>query len=97
LAANAVTHGHVPGRSFEVCLTLTPHLLRIEVADARTESWPQLAAQPPSPDAESGRGLLLVDALADRWSVLGRGAAPGKTVRVEVDLLVRDHPDGRLR
>ncbi|WP_405729370.1 ATP-binding protein [Streptomyces sp. NBC_01537] len=86
LAANAVTHGYVPGRSFEVRLTLTPRLLRIDVADARTESWPWPAAQPPSAEVESGRGLLLVDALSDRWSVLDRGAAPGKTVRAELDL-----------
>ena len=97
LATNAITHGYVPGRSFEVRLTLTPYLLRIDVADARTESRPRLAAQPPSPDVETGRGLLLVDALADRWRVLGRGAAPGKIVRAEVDLPARDHPDGRLR
>jgi hypothetical protein len=35
---------------------------------------------------EGGRGLVLVDALADRWEVLDRKPPPGKTVRAEVDL-----------
>ena len=35
--------------------------------------------------AESGRGLLLVEALADRWGVFDR-VPVGKTVRAEVDL-----------
>lgn len=41
----------------------------------------------PAPLAETGRGLLLVDALADRWEVVDRDP-PGKTVRAEVDVLV---------
>ncbi|MGX1116852.1 hypothetical protein RKD37_002215 [Streptomyces ambofaciens] len=37
------------------------------------------------PEAEHGRGLLLVDALADRWGVFDR-VPVGKTVRAELDL-----------
>jgi anti-sigma regulatory factor (Ser/Thr protein kinase) len=94
LTANAVTHGRVPGRDFELRLTHAPSvLLRIEVSDTRTERRPpgpaDLAPSLPSLD-EAGRGLFLVDALADRWEVLDRVsggvALPGKTARVELDL-----------
>ncbi|QIJ62392.1 ATP-binding protein [Streptomyces sp. JB150] len=86
LAANAVTHGRVPGRDFELRLALVPGSVRIEVADTRTPQRPPGPGdvRPPHPLAEAGRGLVLVDALADRWEVLER--APGKTVRAEVDL-----------
>ncbi|MBM9618791.1 ATP-binding protein [Streptomyces zhihengii] len=89
LAANAVTHGRVPGRDFELVLSRTPGaVLRIEVSDARGELRP--STRPPVPDAlaESGRGLLLVDALADRWEVVDRHPV-GKTVRAELDLTAR--------
>lgn len=80
LTANAVTHGRVPGRDFELRLALEAGgLLRIEVTDARTER--RLPAPPPrapAPDAEAGRGLLLVEALAATWGVTGRQV--GKTV-----------------
>ncbi|WP_399885617.1 ATP-binding protein [Streptomyces sp. BBFR51] len=89
LAANAVTHGRVPGRDFELRLSHAPDvLLRIEVSDTRAEHRPAAAA--PAPLDETGRGLLLVDALADRWEVVARVtqgvALPGKTVRAELDL-----------
>lgn len=84
LAANAVTHGRVPGRDFELVLTYTPGLrLRIDVSDARGERRP--AAAVPGLLDEGGRGLLLVDALASRWAVLDR-VPVGKTVRAELDL-----------
>ncbi|MGW5126978.1 ATP-binding protein [Streptomyces sp. NPDC004069] len=94
LAANAVTHGRVPGRDFELRLAHAPDvLLRIEVSDTRGERLPPGPADlPPSLPLldETGRGLLLVDALADRWEVLDRVspalALPGKTVRAELDL-----------
>ncbi|MGR4849624.1 ATP-binding protein [Streptomyces sp. LARHCF252] len=92
LAANAVTHGRVPGRDFELRLTLVTGGVRIEVSDARAGSHlpgPR-EAHPPCPLDESGRGLLLVDALADRWEVLRR--QPGKTVRAEVDLPATPSP-----
>ncbi|MER6997084.1 ATP-binding protein [Streptomyces sp. NPDC000410] len=89
LAANAVTHGRVPGRDFELRLTHTPSAtLRIEVSDTRTERRPPDPAEaaPPSPGSESGWGLVLVAALADRWAVVDR-VPVGKTVRAELDLL----------
>lgn len=87
LAANAATHGHVSGRDFELRLRLTPTLLRIDVSDARTERRPPSPGtlRPASPLADSGRGLLLVEALATRWSVHPRDPI-GKTVRAELDL-----------
>jgi anti-sigma regulatory factor (Ser/Thr protein kinase) len=86
LAANAVRHGHVPGRDFHLRLTATPVTIRIEVSDTLAERRPCPAPPPPStaPTAESGRGLLLVSQLATRWGVMARTAAPGKTVWAEV-------------
>ncbi|MGP3947600.1 ATP-binding protein [Streptomyces sp. 7N604] len=86
LAANAVTHGRVPGRDFEVCLDLLPAALRIEVSDTRTERRPPVPGDvvlPPC-DSEAGRGLVLVDAIASRWEVVDR-VPVGKTVRAELD------------
>lgn len=87
LAANAVTHGRVPGRDFEVRLSLDAYTLRIDVSDPRGErriDGPRSVNAPPA-GAEGGRGLLLVEALADRWVVLDR-LPIGKTVRAELDL-----------
>ncbi|WP_448321383.1 ATP-binding protein [Streptomyces sp. CO7] len=68
LAANAVRHGRVPGRDFALRLTVDElgGLARVEVIDASETPPPSVAAQA-APDDESGRGLLLVDALAVRW------------------------------
>lgn len=88
LAANAVTHGRVPGRDFELAVTLLGGTLRVEVTDTRGECRPPdpgTARPAPRPLAENGRGLLLVGALADRWEVLDR-LPVGKTVIAELDL-----------
>lgn len=83
LAANAALHGRVQGRDFRLALDLdaATGTLRIEVSDAHGDRQPWPAAVPE--EAESGRGLLLVDALANRW-----GTEPyppsGKTVWAEV-------------
>lgn len=85
LGANAVSHGHVPGRDFEVTLLQPGYcgLLRIEVSDARGESRPDPLKLPePAPEDESGRGLLLVTAVAAAWGVADR--IVGKTVWVEL-------------
>ncbi|MEV7391287.1 MULTISPECIES: ATP-binding protein [unclassified Streptomyces] len=90
LAANAVTHGRVPGRDFELRLALVTGSVRVEVTDTRADRRPPApgVVRPPRPLDDGGRGLVLVDALADRWEVLDRDCAdaPGKTVRAEVDL-----------
>ncbi|MEU6510660.1 ATP-binding protein [Streptomyces sp. NPDC046942] len=78
LTANAVRHGHVPGRDFHLQLTASCTTLRLEVSDTRTERLPALRI----PQGESGRGLLLVEALADKWGVTPR--QPGKSVWAEV-------------
>ncbi|WP_367323421.1 ATP-binding protein [Streptomyces sp. HUAS ZL42] len=88
LAANAVTHGRVQGRDFELRLALVTGSVRVEVTDTRSEPRPPTpdAVRPPHPLAEAGRGLALVDSLASRWEMVDRDPPPGKTVRAEVDL-----------
>lgn len=88
LAANAVTHGRVPGRDFRLTVYVIADTLRIEVTDTCGDRRP--CPQPPSTEAESGRGLALVEALADRWG-WGPGLRPRKTVWAEVD--VSPEPD----
>jgi anti-sigma regulatory factor (Ser/Thr protein kinase) len=89
LAANAATHGRVLGRDFRLVVAGTGrrrgpadrgHRSSYRTAPARAR---QVHSAPPL--AESGRGLLLVEALADRW-----GARPeppcAKTVWRELAL-----------
>ena len=83
LAVNAATHGRVPGRDFRLTLDVVGDTLRIEVTDTRGDRLPHTGL--PAPEAESGRGLVLVDALADRWGV-APGLPPRKTVWAEVRL-----------
>ncbi|MEU6139280.1 ATP-binding protein [Streptomyces sp. NPDC047081] len=83
LAANAATHGRVPGRDFRLTLYVVGNTLRIEVTDTRGDHMPKLPQG--APDTESGRGLLLVEALAHRWGV-ATGPYPRKTVWAEVGL-----------
>jgi anti-sigma regulatory factor (Ser/Thr protein kinase) len=93
LAANAALHGRVPGRGFRLALTLdaATGTLRIEVTDSHGEKLPVLRPGPQA-DGESGRGLLLVAAFADRcgtepyspagktvWAELGPGASAART------------------
>ncbi|EFL39709.1 ATP-binding protein [Streptomyces griseoflavus] len=83
LAANAVTHGRVSGRDFRLLLYVVGDTLRIEVTDTRGDRLPCPRHSADEAESESGRGLLLVDALADRWGVVP-GPPPLKTVWAEV-------------
>lgn len=83
LAANAVTHGRVPGRGFRVVLAVGGGVLRIEVVDTRADRVPGI--RDAGGCAEGGRGLVLVDAIADRWGV-DRGLPPCKVVWAELDV-----------
>ncbi|MEU0355668.1 ATP-binding protein [Streptomyces cyaneofuscatus] len=89
LAANASVHGRVQGRDFQLALTVSGQTLRIEVTDTRGDSIPPGpgAVKAPEDDhAEHGRGLLIVEALADHWGV-APGPVPRKTVWAEIDLV----------
>lgn len=91
LAANAVTHGRVPGRNFLLALSVTAAgALLIEVTDTRGDELPVPVAARAGAGrlAESGHGLLLVEELADRWGVRC-GPVPRKTVWAELDLPAR--------
>jgi hypothetical protein len=69
--------------SFTVTVTCTDYI-RIDVTDSGPGS-----AQPRAPDNRHahGRGLSIVEALADEWGVLPTPTAPGKTVWLKFQLL----------
>ncbi|MFJ9679497.1 ATP-binding protein [Streptomyces sp. NPDC101194] len=89
LATNAVLHSRARGRDFRLRLTLRPGgpALRVEVTDASPDRRPPAPGRipPPSPDLDSGRGLLLVEALSTHWGTT-EGDPYTKTVWCEVAL-----------
>ena len=76
LVANAVVHARTPVR---VAMTSGPVAVRVEVSDQSPEA-PRV--RDVAPDDVSGRGLQMVEALADAWGVEPDGA--GKTIWFEV-------------
>jgi anti-sigma regulatory factor (Ser/Thr protein kinase) len=89
LATNALLHGVPPGRGFRLVLRMRERgVLRIEVHDSG-DGQPRVRCGVAERD-ESGRGLLLVSALADTWGVGERD--PGKIVWCEWDLSARPRP-----
>jgi anti-sigma regulatory factor (Ser/Thr protein kinase) len=76
LASNAVVHAATP---FTVRLFVGP-TVRVEVADGIAA--PPVVRRPRSLEA-GGRGLVIVDGLADRWGAYS--VANGKVVWAEVD------------
>ncbi|MFF5722867.1 ATP-binding protein [[Kitasatospora] papulosa] len=90
LAANAVLHGRVPGRDFALLLRYDDGrgAIRVELSDTHPA---QPSRATPAPDADHGRGLVLVDALATRWGVSTR-VGPGKTVWAECALSTEPSP-----
>ena len=87
IVTNSVRHGEAGADDWiGFDLALSPSALRIEVSDHGPGFTPDPGR--PQPDDVAGRGLFLVDALADRW-----GSADGGTrVWFEVDRPVRDEP-----
>ncbi|WP_371792224.1 ATP-binding protein [Streptomyces sp. NBC_01471] len=81
LATNTVLHAHGISEYFELTLRRRRSVLVLEVADACTWARPEL--RKPDPEALGGRGLWLVDTLADAWGVRERSVA-GKTVWVQL-------------
>lgn len=93
LTANAVRHGHVPGRDFHLHLhaAAADRTVRVEVTDTRAERHPRRPTVPEGADCteETGRGLLLVSQLATRWDWRPRPDGPGKVVWAEYEFPVR--------
>lgn len=84
LMTNACRHAHAsPGREIGARCVLSTTTLRVEVSDASSE-LPRLRRA--SPSDESGRGLALVEALANAWSTDLRPCSTGKTVWFELTL-----------
>nr|WP_237502572.1 ATP-binding protein [Streptomyces sp. SID8374] len=76
LATNVIAHAKGTGDYFELGFRRRDGVLILEVADSYQWLMPEL--RKPADDETSGRGLLIVDALAERWGVHPRN--PGKTV-----------------
>jgi anti-sigma regulatory factor (Ser/Thr protein kinase) len=77
LFGNSVRHSRSggPGEVVTVAVRAGDGVIRVEVADRGGPGAPE--PQPAGPDAEGGRGLQLVAALAARWGWRQRG---GRTV-----------------
>ncbi|WP_037834266.1 ATP-binding protein [Streptomyces sp. NRRL S-481] len=70
LVSNVITHvGH--GTPATLAVSVRGNHLRIEVHDPDTRALPVLR-DASATDCEDGRGMALVDAVADRWGVLLR-------------------------
>lgn len=70
LCTNALVHtASGEGGTFEVAILPGPSCVRVEVRDDGSDR--SRAAVPPDISAEDGRGLSLVDLIADRWGHLG--------------------------
>lgn len=90
LAANAVLHGRVAGRDFELRLRHDygdgRDVVRIEVSDTH-DQVPETGRTARDMGVgylrESGHGLAIVEAVTARWGVVGR-PGPGKTIWAEV-------------
>ena len=89
-ATNAIRHTAAgEGGSIDVTIRTEPDVVRVEVTDhaplEAVRAWPPgptLQPGQPGEDEESGRGLLLVDAIADRWGY--DGVAGHRTAWAEV-------------
>jgi serine/threonine-protein kinase RsbW len=75
IATNAVRHtaSGVPGGCFDLTVSVAGDTIRVTVTDRGSASVPRMrgstAADPG--ELEGGRGLSLVNALADRWGFTG--------------------------
>jgi len=73
LFTNAVKYGsRREGSRIRLSVTVTDTLVRVEIGD-RGRGFAEGATTMPDADAESGRGLAFLDALANRWGVVSNG------------------------
>lgn len=73
LFTNAVKYGsRREGSRIRLSLAATDTHVRVEICD-RGRGFPTPETTMPGAEAESGRGLAFLDALADRWGVVSDG------------------------
>ncbi|WP_200308310.1 ATP-binding protein [Streptomyces adelaidensis] len=95
LATNSVRHTRGPA---SVRLQWLHPVLRVSVWDMSTDlpSMPGMSPRATGTHAEGGRGLLILDAVADRWGGCpmgeGAGGPGGKTIWFELNLPVPPSP-----
>ncbi len=78
LATNAVEHADT---AFEVGIAVTPEAQGRSVQVRVTDEAPGFPVpQQPAPDRPRGRGLRIVESLADAWGIEVQHGHPGKTV-----------------
>ena len=82
LVTNAIRHGRP---AVTLAVQLEPSALTVVVTDTGPELPPE-APRTPHPDSSTGRGLVIVDALATRWGSGRNPASPGKAVWFALDL-----------
>ena len=82
VTSNAIVHGSYghPGATVVVALSRVANVVRVGVTDQGT-NLPVIGDG--DPDKSSGRGLILLDALATAWGVVPNGT--GKLVWFEVE------------
>ncbi len=89
LVSNAMLHART---EVDLLLVMAASGLRVEVHDGGLRR-PQPSPTPVPPSATTGRGLLIVAALAGRWGV--DGTVDGKTVWFELPVVLgADHGGG---
>lgn len=88
LATNCIRHAQT---GFELGIDIGHDQVRIEIADAGKG---RPAIKSPQPSEPSGRGLRMVELLAENWGVISANSAQGKTVWFSV---LVDQPERRLQ
>jgi anti-sigma regulatory factor (Ser/Thr protein kinase) len=95
LVSNALDHGALP---IYLAVACEPCWLTITVHDAGTRPW-RARSRPAAPDEERGRGLMLIEALADSLTVSCGHAGTFVEARVRrlirgCDAACRDYENG---
>jgi serine/threonine-protein kinase RsbW len=89
LASNAIRHtASGAGGTFAVVVSAAGRTTRIEVTDAGGPTWPRIPDGDADPDGDGGRGLRIVEGLADRWG--HDGDASGRVVWCEITAQLDD-------
>lgn len=88
LTTNVVNHTKGTGDYFELALRRRDSVLVLEVSDSYQWQMPELRKA--TPEDLHGRGLFLVDALAESWGV--RPRSTGKTVWAQLPVHTVEQP-----